>query len=201
MCTGLESHKGGLDSMMSSNRTEDDLDDRVYYYEYLAHDINHTAEIEFDTFVELVWNVKLGENCRQTERITGEERFKDLLEDYCHKVSHESDRYNPFTKFANHILDRTGHTTLVFVRNDPTYVWGSHAQRKPDVFSIFRTALNIGSCGDEDNLSEGGPGENDAFHWGEVITFEEFKLEKKEYEESQEALVPGECLLTMTATL
>jgi hypothetical protein len=65
---------------------------------------------------------------------------------------------------------------IQFCRDDPTLVLGSDAERKPDVVSIWKAALALGTRTSADNLSAGGPGRLDAFHWMELIAFWEFKF-------------------------
>jgi hypothetical protein len=177
-----------------SHESYDTETNRAHYYGYLAEDTKHTAQIEFDKFVELVWNTKLSDFYPATKRVIEDEKYQRLLEGYCKEVSRETDRYHPFVELANHILPK--HSRLEFVRNDWSILWGSYAERKPDVLSIFREALRIGKRDSADNLSKGGPQKNDEFHWSEPLEFWEFKLKLKKYYASQRAPMPGRCLLT-----
>jgi hypothetical protein len=66
------------------------------------------------------------------------------------------------------------HNRLVFCRNDPTLVAGSHAERKPDVVGVWESALD-GVRSSVNNLSDKGPSEA-PFFWHELLVFVEFKL-------------------------
>ncbi|KAF8512014.1 hypothetical protein BU17DRAFT_96662 [Hysterangium stoloniferum] len=178
-----------LNQGAGSHESYDTETQRIHYYGYLADDTKHTAQIEFDTFVWLVWSAKLDNLEASAERIFREKKFQPLLESYCDEVSEETDRYHPFVQLANHILALDNHSSLAFVRNDRSCLWGSYAQRKPDVLFIFREALRLGERHNEDNLSKAGPSKGDEFHWGDPLDFWEFKLKLKKYPGPQEALM------------
>ncbi|KAJ6521735.1 hypothetical protein B0H19DRAFT_1244563, partial [Mycena capillaripes] len=86
----------------------------------------------------------------------------------------ETELYRPFIELANHCIGKKA--KIRFCRDDPTIVHGSDAERKPDVVSIWEAALALGGRSSADNLSQGGPGKDAAFHWMELIAFWEFKF-------------------------
>jgi hypothetical protein len=75
---------------------------------------------------------------------------------------------------------------LVFCRNDPVYILGSHMHRKPDVVGVNAgTIVNNVGRRSVDNLSNRGPSKA-AFAWHELLMFIEFRLvdEKIKYSPS-----------------
>ena len=142
-----------------------------------------------------MWNVNLDQYDQCAKEISKEHKFRDLWKKYGQEVSREEDRYHPFVNLANHVLSLNGSSREIsFVRNDPTFLWGSHAKRKPDVLVVSRETVN--KCGaNSDTFSKNGPGEEDAFHWGEILDFWEFKLKVKErYDECAKRPVSSRCL-------
>jgi hypothetical protein len=96
----------------------------VHYYPYLDNDTKDAPQIEFDKFVELVWNTNLADFYPATKRVIEDKSYKRLLEGYCKEVSGETDHYHPFVNLANHILALSNHSHLTFVRNDLSILWG-----------------------------------------------------------------------------
>ncbi|KAJ7877096.1 hypothetical protein B0H14DRAFT_2713241 [Mycena olivaceomarginata] len=118
------------------------------------------------------------------EDITADEDFKRKLDTYLNaKIQKEEHLYNPFVLLANDCLDKLGvkQHMFQFCRDDPVFLLGSKANRKPDVMNVGVDVLGkynplfFGKRLGVDDMSDKGP--RTAFHWREILSFWEFKLE------------------------
>ncbi|CAA7263641.1 unnamed protein product [Cyclocybe aegerita] len=160
-----------------------------HYKPYLAADLVNVAIIPFDDFFRCAFNFDKGKNeglSAKFDAIATSQECNRLLDRYKDEVGHETERYGPFNNLANHILAElwgvlpdSRPKNLVVCRNDHVSVKGSTAQQSPDCVAVPESVLSGHpdrmSC---DNLSKGGPTEA-AFHWDELPTFIEFKMEVK----------------------
>jgi hypothetical protein len=113
---------------------------------------------------------------RDTSRMENDSNFQKYMANYNRwdAYKHETELYKPFVELANYCLGKK--SKIQFCRDDPTIVLGSDAERKPNTVNIWWAALALGSRTSVDNLSGGGPGKLDAFHWMEILAFWEFKF-------------------------
>jgi hypothetical protein len=66
-------------------------------------------------------------------------RLPEIGNWYFERVGHETDRYQPFVLLANYVVEQlggNGECDLTFCCNDPTFVEGSPAKRKPDMAGV-----------------------------------------------------------------
>jgi hypothetical protein len=167
-----------LSKGVSSNSAFDTKTEVKEYYPYLREDLQNCATIEFEEYLEFIFGYKYDSNVAAiAKKIADKEEFKKLMEKYCEVVAHETGRYVPFVEMVNYVFHQIGPGTVQLCRNDPTLLWGSYASRKPDVLGVLQGVFDQGDRSDPDNLSQKGPGETNAFHWGEALDFWEFKLE------------------------
>jgi hypothetical protein len=159
------------------------------YKSYLADDIKHLYTLKtFDEFPRDILRFDSSDwienNKSQISRIVDAKEFRDKLSHYRQPVSRETDRYHPFVDLANHVVEELGqnaHVKFTFCRNDPTIVKGSDEERKPDVVGVRRKGLEqVPERPSLDNLKKGGPGQEWAFWWTELLSFWEFKLVRKD---------------------
>ncbi|KAF7326535.1 Other 1 protein kinase [Mycena venus] len=143
------------------------------YAPYLQEDLTHERTITVTQFFEWILHIT---NSQDTTRTENDSKFQKYLARYNRwdVYKHETELYQPFVELANYCIGRQ--TKVQFCRNDPTIVLGSDAERKPDVVSIWEATLALGARTSADNLSDGGPGKLNAFHWMELIAFWEFKF-------------------------
>ncbi|KAF8500008.1 hypothetical protein BU17DRAFT_102611 [Hysterangium stoloniferum] len=150
------------------------------YYSYLWEDLQNCATIEFEEFLEHILNFKLDpEAMAQVDRIVETKHFKKLMDKYSEPVSDESECYAPFSEMVNYGFDEIGLKDRWLCHNEGRLIWGSYAARKLDVLGVLTKAFGQGGRMNPDNLSKNGPEWIDAFHWGEVLDFWEFKLAVK----------------------
>ena len=106
-----------------------------------------------------------------------------MVETYAQPITHESERYHPFVTLANHVLGglrkALGAVTsfVTLCRNDPMYIRGSDADRKPDNAIVDVDAAQKGARISVDNMSKEGPAE-EPFSWWELLGFCEHKQVK-----------------------
>ncbi|KAJ7194101.1 hypothetical protein GGX14DRAFT_586909 [Mycena pura] len=119
------------------------------YAPYLQEDLLHERTITVAQFFEWILHIT------GTTKMESDSKFQKYLATYNRwdAYEHETELYPPLTNYG--IGKRSG---IQFCRNDPTIVLGSDAQRKPDVVSIWKAALALGTRTSVDDLSEGGPG-------------------------------------------
>ncbi|KAF8522483.1 hypothetical protein BU17DRAFT_87118 [Hysterangium stoloniferum] len=133
--------------------------DSLNYYPYLREDLQNCATIELEEFLEIVLGFKIdAEAGAKARKICDRTEFKKRMDKYCEVVADETGRYAPFVELVNYIFYQIGMEEIQLCRNDRTPLWGSYAAQK-------------------------GPGDVDAFHWGEALDFWEFKLVVKSYVE------------------
>jgi hypothetical protein len=165
-----------------SNSAYDTKANAADYYPYLREDLQNCATIEFEEFLEHIFGFKFDPKIvAQAQKIVDNNNFKRLMDKYCGVVPDETGRYVPFVEMVNYTFDRIGLEEIRLCRNDLSLLWGSHAARKPDVLGVLTNAFQQGGRFKPDNFSEKGPSAADAFHWGEVLDFWEFKLTVKSY--------------------
>ncbi|KAJ7823857.1 hypothetical protein B0H14DRAFT_2597611 [Mycena olivaceomarginata] len=103
-------------------------------------------------------------------RISESRQFGQLLTKYRRESTDKPDLYHPFLLGSGKRDEN-----VVFCRNDPSIIRGSHGQRKPDVVTVKHADLKIGARKNvPENLSKGGP---TAFHWIDLLSFWEFKVD------------------------
>jgi hypothetical protein len=154
------------------------------YYPYLREDLQNCATIEFEEFLEIILGFKIdAEAAAQARKICERTEFKKRMDKYCEVVADETGRYGRLVELINYVFSQIGLEEIQLCRNDRTLVWGSYAARKPDVLGVRADGFKQGGRLNPDNLSKNGPGDVDAFHWGEVLDFWEFKLVVKSYVE------------------
>ncbi|KAJ7718758.1 hypothetical protein DFH07DRAFT_933460 [Mycena maculata] len=143
------------------------------YAPYLQEDLTHERTITVAQFFKWILRIT---NAQDTSRTQNDNEFQEYMARYNRwdMYKDETELYQPFVELANYCIGKQAR--IQFCRDDPTIVLGSDAERKPDVVSIWKAALALGSRTSPDNLSEGGPGRSDAFHWMELIAFWEFKF-------------------------
>jgi hypothetical protein len=143
------------------------------YAPYLQEDLTHEKTITVAEYFE--WILRIN-NAEDTSRMENDPNFQKYMANYNRwdAYKHETELYKPFVELANYCLGRK--SKIQFCRDDPTIVLGSDAERKPDTVNIWWAALALGSRTSVDNLSGGGPGKLDAFHWMEILAFWEFKF-------------------------
>ncbi|KAJ7845781.1 hypothetical protein B0H13DRAFT_2209083 [Mycena leptocephala] len=143
------------------------------YAPYLQEDLTHEKTITAAQFFEWILRIT---NAQDTSRTENDSKFQRYLATYNRwdVYKRETELYQPFVELANYCIGKQA--KIQFCRDDPTIVHGSDAERKPDVVSIWKAALALGTRTSADNLSAGGPGRLDAFHWMELIAFWEFKF-------------------------
>ncbi|KAJ7862507.1 hypothetical protein B0H14DRAFT_2740242 [Mycena olivaceomarginata] len=148
-----------------ANLTSDKSHRQEDYAPYLVEDVAGEVFITVEEFLRNILHVPAGWKPR--EDIAADEDFKRKLDNYLNaKIQKEEHLYNPFVILANDCLDKLGvkQHMFQFCRDDPVFLLGSKANRKPDV-------MNVGL----DDMSDKGP--RTAFHWREILSFWEFKLE------------------------
>jgi hypothetical protein len=156
-----------------------------HYKPYLKEDLKHKCSISFDEFLNDILHLPadwIEQSESQISNIVKEKSFLDKISAYCQPVEHETHRYPPFIVLANYVLeklDQNSESSLSFCRNDPIYVKGSSGQRKPDVVGVRWECLKVLNRLSVDNLMKGGP-EEMAFCWTELLSFWEFKLERRD---------------------
>ncbi|KAJ6598737.1 hypothetical protein B0H10DRAFT_2085083 [Mycena sp. CBHHK59/15] len=143
------------------------------YAPYLQEDLTHERTITVAQFFEWILRIT---NAQGTSRAQNDPKFQEYMSKYNRWTAykHETELYQPFVELANYCIGKQAN--IQFCRDVPTIVLGSDAERKPDVVSIWKAALTLGARTDADNLSDGGPGRLNAFHWMELIAFWEFKF-------------------------
>ncbi|KAJ6529869.1 hypothetical protein DFH09DRAFT_153470 [Mycena vulgaris] len=143
------------------------------YAPYLQEDLTHEKEITVAQFFE--WILRITDT-PATEAGKPDAKFEEYMHTYnwFDSYQRETDLYGPFVELANYCIGKQA--KIQFCRNDPTFVLGSEADRKPDVLNIWKSALRLGDRLNVDNLSLGGPGKGNAFHWMELLAFWEFKF-------------------------
>ncbi|KAJ6459432.1 hypothetical protein C8R47DRAFT_1226573 [Mycena vitilis] len=146
------------------------------YAQYLKEDVANEVVITVDQFQKWILASLDKDLVDQIEDLIETSEFKKLMQAYEADVGREQELYGPFVELANHCLDELRFNKLQFCRNDDTFLRGSDASRKPDVVNVFDAALNTQFRGSVDDLSERGPWYA-PFHWGELKSFWEFKLE------------------------
>lgn len=109
--------------------------------------------------------------------------YVDNIKRYAELIVNETDRYAPFVELINHAIyelqkGSESNFPIKFCRNDPVYVHGSKANRKPDVLGVVECALHDPGRRCVDELSEKGPHEK-PFCWTDVVTFFEFKVNRR----------------------
>jgi hypothetical protein len=176
---GSGSHSG-----YHENHTRDD------YAHFLEEDLSHKVVVGFDSFLEHFLNIPitspawLSENLSTINKILEQDiLYLQLVQEYARKISVEMDRYQPFVKLANHAISQIrgnkSESNIVFCRNDPAYIQGSAADRKPDTVIVNIDTALAGLRGGVDNMSKEGPKEQ-PFHWDELLSFFEHKQDKGE---------------------
>ena len=171
-----------------------------HYAPYLAEDLKRKVVINLDAFCERAFPTSLDRYRIVLDQIAQQTDLQDLLNAFCQPVDRETHRYYPFTKLVNAAVSNLKHklgakielNDLVFCRNDPVYIVGSYAHRKPDVVGVANGAIagNLDRIS-VDNLSDKGPSEM-AFAWHELLLFVEFKLVKPSIERSAQGRIqPG----------
>jgi hypothetical protein len=175
------------------------------YKAYLREDIRHQHEITFDEFLNDILCHSLSPHNADTSQIrdiVSDKGFQTLLSEYCERVGQEADRYSPFIKLANHVIDQLNinpNSRIRFCRNDPVTIEGSRAVRKPDVAVVLNKSLELPERGGVENLMEHGP-KQAPFWWTELLSFFEFKLAEKCLE-LQDAVTGDHCSSTFTLVL
>lgn len=171
---------------------------RVDQSPFLVEDLRSARSMLFEEFLAVVLDTSLDKASAldPTNQAAFEAAVKDYIDphDNSQKTRKarvvEADRYPAFTRLCNAVLnDQYGFQGEAFTsknraagrfppmqmcRNDPQIVVGSAAKCKPDCALVSRQSylLRIGP----DNMIKDGPAEQ-AFHWGELISFWELKLE------------------------
>jgi hypothetical protein len=162
------------------------------YLPYLRADLEDAETVTFDKFLHLVfgfdpnWRENTDGN-HHMKAVVSDPKFQELLSNYCLPVDVETDRYHPFVRLANYIVDklqiRPSHQdeglSIAFCRNDSVPVRGSFGERKPDVVVVMKDVLGLPGRDSADNLSKAGPTEL-PFQWVEILAFWEFKLVRKD---------------------
>jgi hypothetical protein len=155
------------------------------YAPYIQQDLKwqHTAPV--DTFLSHVFTTRVDQHQNTVKEVASHKALQNRLKKYCERVegrAAETHRYQPFTELANDAMaalrkkiPRFNRNRLVFCRNDPTFIAGSHAERKPDVVGVWESALRDNARLSVDHLSDKGPWEA-PFAWHELLMFVEFKL-------------------------
>ncbi|KAJ7221119.1 hypothetical protein C8J57DRAFT_1594251 [Mycena rebaudengoi] len=97
-------------------------------------------------------------NAADTSKTENDSNSQDHMSKYNRwdAYRHETELYQPFVEPANYCIGRQA--KIQFCREDPTIVLGCHAERKPDVVTIWEAALTLGARTSADNLSDTGPG-------------------------------------------
>ncbi|KAJ6614855.1 hypothetical protein B0H10DRAFT_2220954 [Mycena sp. CBHHK59/15] len=119
------------------------------------------------------------EGKERMQNLAATKGFQTKLDAYKQEVGRETDLYEPFVELANFCLGKFGLNHLQFCRNDPTIIRGSKSSRKPDVVNVEGEALGKKGRGGvtPKHMHKAGPGREGAFHWPELRSFWEFKVE------------------------
>lgn len=150
-------------------------------------DLKQSSSAELREVLQMVFNRTPDwwdsqETKNRHEKIRNDPIFKIKVEGYTDRVTKEEDRYLPFCELANHIISLlcagAQKAPLVIVRNDRVMVLGSAATRFPDCVAVNPIALEDSRGGGAEKLAKEGPTEL-PFAWQELLTFIEFKLDKK----------------------
>ncbi|KAJ6497924.1 hypothetical protein DFH09DRAFT_1204450 [Mycena vulgaris] len=141
-------------------------------YLRLREDLIYERTITVAQFFQWILRIT---NAHDTSSTENDPKFQKYLAKYNRwdAYKHETELYQPFVELANYCIGKQA--KIRFGRDDPTIALGSDAERKP-VVSIWEAALALGARTSADNLSDGGPGRLNAFHWMELIAFREFKF-------------------------
>jgi hypothetical protein len=164
------------------------------YQSYLIEDLKLQYTVTFDEFLNDILRLSpdwISENTSQVHNIVRDQYFEKMVSQYREPVTHETSRYPPFIKLANHVINRLNANTdsrICLCRNDPVIVAGSHAARKPDVVGVRYKSLEVPERSSVDNLMNDGPNE-DPFWWTELLFFFEFKVTRKDLTR-QDTVVP-----------
>jgi hypothetical protein len=142
--------KVGVTSMVSSEHTHDSIK------AFVQQDIKeNTCKVQYDLWMEAVFGLRKVDIDRWKATFRSKGWFNNLdiqqqLRSYC-DVSSETQRYDPFCKIANKVLELAKSDLfpadytypiddIKFVRNDPVYLRRNNpkldALRKPDVLGI-----------------------------------------------------------------
>ncbi|KAL4255910.1 Protein kinase domain-containing protein [Pleurotus pulmonarius] len=149
-----------------SNRNYDTQSTRLDYVPYLFQDLRNEKILPFEEFCKTILGLEIDQPKKATTK-----KLSDLLENYRLPIAKETERYEPFIQLANEVLDACC-SEYRFVRNDPKYLWGIDAGRKPDVLLVHKFAWL------RRNPILEGP--EVPFHPCDIISFHEFKLGQKD---------------------
>ncbi len=169
-----------------SNRNYDTQSTRLDYVPYLFQDLRNEKILPFEEFCKTILGLEIDQPKKATTK-----KLSDLLENYRLPIAKETERYEPFIQLANEVLEACC-SEYRFVRNDPKYLWGIDAGRKPDVLLVHKFAwLSRNPILD---------GPEVPFHPCDIISFHEFKLVQKDLRRYS-TLPPTSCEFMQDPTL
>ncbi|KAJ7650274.1 hypothetical protein FB45DRAFT_1017669 [Roridomyces roridus] len=160
-----------------SNRNHDSLTTREHHAPYLEQDLLQCKFISLDEFMSKILepNLPHGKSPSRIAQLPSVQKKFEAFKRATNSDGDESRMYQPFVELANECLDKLGIRDRRFCRNDPTFVSGSFAKRKPDAAVVSTEAITgVTLRRSVENLAEKGPTDK-PFHWGEWGVFIEFK--------------------------
>jgi hypothetical protein len=168
------------------------------YATYIEEDLLGQKIVPFEDCLQTIlclktdrWEAEGSELHRTFKVVVESSKFKKLLLEYCKAVPEESHRYPPFVRLyeaIGNILEfgpnpRKGKTgdfkeNAVLCRNDPCFISGSLALRKPDNVIIRQKHFFSGDRLCMDSCQLRGPNQlpGDSFHWASLLSFKEHKM-------------------------
>ena len=173
------------------------------YAPYLREDLKFKRVIPLDTFLSQVFTTTpVDQHQNLVNEVASINAIQNRLKKYCEHTRHETHRYQPFVELVNDAMAALRKTIkvpgdLLFCRNDPTFVAGSYAERKPDVVGVRAAAFSDQARISPDNLSDKGPSEA-PFGWHELLMFVEFKLVQAKIDYPQNAQTKLSCMQRST---
>lgn len=165
-----------------SNHTYETRNKQEDYRDYLEADLEGTLIIPFVDFLDIAFALKPTWRTKgQFETIATSHIFQRFLKEYEKITVTEMDRYHPFNKLVNHIIEilaeesSSAQESIVFCRNDHMKVEGSYATRIPDCVVVSKKASEDPPREGWESMYLDGPIKK-AFYWSELLAFVEFKV-------------------------
>jgi hypothetical protein len=175
----------------ASHQSHHEQNTQAEFAPYLQQDLTLKDELELEDFLSQVFT-GIDQDLVAVKEVESNKEVKRLLNTFADQLDSpiETHRYQPFTELANAAMTALRgtagtHEIFVFCRNDPTYVAGSHAERKPDVVGVWEKALvDVNGRLSVNNLCDKGPSEA-PFAWHELLMFIEFKVKETKTAQSK----------------
>ncbi|KAK7036641.1 hypothetical protein VNI00_011574 [Paramarasmius palmivorus] len=157
---------------------------------FLLSDISNEKLVPLEAYMTTVLHIP-EDTPPQLDAIADSTAFLQLLKQYCNKVNSDADRYPRFVALVNHTIDemvKLGVTTnpaeFTVCLSRPKPVEGVPPEMTPSTVGVKASAIDVRISQDEKESGKDVPAAaqaspSSAFMWDELLTFFEFKMERK----------------------